>query len=161
MYNLDLAGLNLSVNKKKIDRYNIIGDIHAHADILQTLLEKLGYHRQNRRVIPRVKPMVEQQKAYTILGNHEYDAICFHTYGEDRKTPLRAHSKKHSATSILSARISFSPPRTERGHWLVQNLPLFLELDGFWAIRACWYQPILDQMKDYLDDSNCLTETTP
>ena len=26
-------------------------------------------------------------------------------------------------------------------------------LDGFRAIRACWYQPILDQMKDYLDDS--------
>ena len=35
-------------------------DIHAHADILQTLLENLGYHQQNRRVIQRVKPMVEQ-----------------------------------------------------------------------------------------------------
>ena len=96
---MDLAGLNLSVDKKKIDRYDIIGDIHAHADTLQTLLEKLGYHRQNRRIIQRFKPMVEQKTAYTILGNHEYDAICFHTYGEDRKTPLRAHSKKHSATS--------------------------------------------------------------
>jgi len=57
---LDLAGLNLSVNKKKMNRYDIIGDIHAHADILQTLLENLGYHQQNRRVIQRVKPMVEQ-----------------------------------------------------------------------------------------------------
>ena len=105
---------------------DIIGDIHAHADTLQTLLEKLGYHRQNRRIIQRFKPMVEQKTAYTILGNHGYDAICFHTYGEDRKAPLRAHSKKHSATSnSFCENIILTPKNRKRSLTGLKPCPYF------------------------------------
>ena len=97
-----------------MNRYDIIGDIHAHADILQTLLENLGYHQQNRRVIQRVKPMVEQQAAYAILGNHEYNSICFHTYGEDGKTLLRAHSPKNIQQHQLFLREYHSHPQEQK-----------------------------------------------
>ena len=167
-----------------MNQYDIIGDIHAHADILQTLLEKLGYHqqngyyqhparkavflgdfidngRQNRRAIELVKPMVEQQAAYAILGNHEYNAICFHTYGTDGKTPLRAHSQKNIQQHQFFLREYHSHPQEQKGviDWF-KTLPLFLELDEFRAIHPCWYQPILDQMKDYLDDRDCLIQPT-
>ena len=82
--------------------YDIIGDIHGHADKLEDLLLKLNYKTndgiyqhderkavfvgdfidrgiQNRRVIEVVRYMVDYGHAYAVMGNHEYNAICYHT----------------------------------------------------------------------------------
>jgi len=76
--------------------YDIIGDIHGHADELVTLLEQLGYREQNacfrhpsRKVIfcgdfvdrgPHIpdvvriaRKMVEQDAALAVMGNHEFN----------------------------------------------------------------------------------------
>ena len=37
-----------------------------------------------------------------------------------------------------------------------RTLPLFIELDGFRVIHACWHQPTLDQFRAYLDRKDCL-----
>lgn len=80
--------------------YDIIGDIHGHADHLERLLVKLGYSQSGyykhpeRKVIfvgdfidrgqrswklyPLLK-MVDENSALAVMGNHEYNALCYHT----------------------------------------------------------------------------------
>lgn len=82
--------------------YDIIGDTHGHADKLEDLLLKLKYKMkygvyqssereavfvgdfidrgtQNRRVIEIVRGMVNSGYASVVMGNHEFNAICYHT----------------------------------------------------------------------------------
>ena len=83
--------------------YDIIGDIHGHSDQLEILLQKLGYdlkggvyqHQEDRQVIflgdfidrgPKIrqtlhiaKNMCDFGSAQAIMGNHEFNAITFHT----------------------------------------------------------------------------------
>ncbi len=77
--------------------YDIIGDIHGHAEALKALLFKLGYNASggvwqhpNRKVIfvgdyidrgpairetlQIVRAMSENEKATALMGNHEYNA---------------------------------------------------------------------------------------
>lgn len=83
--------------------YDIIGDIHGHALELEILLQKMGYrrksgvysHPEGRKVIfvgdfidrgPKiretlhlVRDMVLSGDAQAVMGNHEFNAISFHT----------------------------------------------------------------------------------
>jgi len=96
---------------------DIIGDIHGHADKLEELLLKLGYNNNhgtyshpNRKVLflgdyidrgPKiretlqiVKAMVDSENAIAIMGNHEYNAVCFH-FQETEGGHLRKHLIKN------------------------------------------------------------------
>ena len=96
--------------------YDLIGDIHGYADELVQLLDALGYQKANgvynhperkviflgdfidrgpkiRHVLEIVRPMIEEGKALAVIGNHELNALAFHT--EDAERPgefLRCHS---------------------------------------------------------------------
>ncbi len=82
--------------------YDIIGDIHGHADELVELLELLGYQCPNgiyrhptrtavfvgdfidrgpqiREVLSLVRPMCESGNALAVMGNHEFNALAYHT----------------------------------------------------------------------------------
>lgn len=83
--------------------YDVIGDIHGHADKLEELLKRMGYVRagsgyrapQGRqavflgdlidrgpdqtRVLSIVRSMVDSGSARCILGNHEFNAIGYLT----------------------------------------------------------------------------------
>ena len=37
-----------------------------------------------------------------------------------------------------------------------KSLPLFLEIDGFRVIHACWEQSLIEAIKPHLDENNCL-----
>ena len=87
----------------KTQPYDLIGDIHGQHTKLTDLLAKLGYeplgegfrHPGGRKVIflgdyidrgPKVREvlvtvrsMVESGDALAIMGNHEYNAVCWHT----------------------------------------------------------------------------------
>ena len=103
---------------------DLIGDIHGHAAELEALLAKLGYTRRGgsyghpqRRVLflgdyidrgPRIREtlalvrgMVEAGEALALMGNHEYNALCYRT-PDGRGGYLRAHEhqklKQHEAT---------------------------------------------------------------
>src|SRR5690554_7046201 len=75
--------------------YDIIGDVHGHADQLEALLKKLGYNYKNgayshserklisvgdlcdrgpaqRRTIDIIRAMHEADQAHVIMGNHEF-----------------------------------------------------------------------------------------
>ena len=141
--------------------YDIIGDIHGHADELVALLRTLGYAREGRafrhpngrkaiflgdfidrgpkirEVLGTVRSMVEAGSALAVLGNHEINAMRFHTLGGDGK-PLRPHTGKnidqHRAT------LEQFPDQNEWKGWIdwFAGLPLFLDLDRLRIVHACW-----------------------
>lgn len=82
--------------------YDIIGDIHGHAVELVALLGKLGYRKNGRvwrqdghtaifvgdfidrgvgqlETLDIVRPMIDQHTALAVMGNHEFNAIAWHS----------------------------------------------------------------------------------
>jgi hypothetical protein len=100
---------NAAQRRKTMTSYDIIGDIHGHADKLEALLKKMGYtvsglgykSPQGRQVVflgdlidrgPRqirvleiARAMVQSGNARCILGNHEMNAIGY--MAEDPANP--------------------------------------------------------------------------
>jgi hypothetical protein len=141
--------------------YDLIGDIHGHADELVRLLESLGYatvggsyRRSDRKVIflgdfidrgPHirqvleiVRPMIEAGHALAVMGNHELNALAYHT--EDRDSPgeyLRRRSPKNEKQHRET--LDQLTPQQLRSclEWF-RTLPLSLDLDGLRAVHACW-----------------------
>lgn len=153
-------------------KYDIIGDIHGHADELEVLLQKLGYklssgiykHENERQVVfvgdyidrgPKiretlhiVKNMCDHGSAFAIMGNHEFNAVCFHTPDIKKGGYFRKHSikeiKQHFETLIQFEK--FPDEWVQFLNWF-KTLPLFGEFDGFRVIHACWVQKHIDWMK--------------
>ena len=140
---------------------DLIGDIHGHAAELEALLAKLGYTRRGgsyghpqRRVLflgdyidrgPRIREtlvlvrgMVEAGSAVALMGNHEYNALCYHT-PDGRGGYLRAHEhekrKQHVAT--LEQFAGLEPEWADHLEWFRQ-LPVAIEVPGLRAVHACW-----------------------
>jgi hypothetical protein len=97
---------------------DVIGDIHGYADKLRHLLSRLGYEQNggvygspNRRaifvgdlidrgpaigeVMEIVEGMLRAGAARIVMGNHEFNALCFHT-PDGKGEYLRPHSDKNS-----------------------------------------------------------------
>lgn len=99
--------------------YDLIGDVHGHAEALEALLGKLGYrdtggayrHPDGRRalfvgdyvdrgpdnvgVLDTVRRMVDAGQAVALMGNHEYNALCYHTRRPDGQGHLRPQTAKN------------------------------------------------------------------
>ena len=141
--------------------YDLIGDIHGHADALERLLGKLGYARakgayrhpdrqviflgdfidrgpQIRETLEIVRAMVDSGAALSVMGNHELNALAFHT--PDPTTPgsyLRPHNEKNSRQHAETMRQIPSGELSSYLDWF-RTLPLWLELDGLRVVHACW-----------------------
>ena len=161
--------------------YHFIGDVHGQADRLEALLRQLGYARagsgwrhpagrvvflgdfidggpQQRRVIEIVRSMVESGNALAVMGNHEFNALCYHNLHPETGQPLRAREGRHlrQHRAFLEEFALGRPETREVIRWL-QSLPLHLEVaDGqgrplFRAIHACWVPAVVRQVPRYLD----------
>ena len=162
--------------------YDLIGDIHGHADKLITLLEHLGYQdsntgyqhdtrkviflgdfidrgehlRQHRKLLDTVMPMVNNGHALAVMGNHEFNALAFHTQHEGE--PLRPHT----TTNINQHRAFLNeyedqPELKKQVLAFFYQLPLWLELDGLCVVHACWDDTHIDFLKAKTE-GNRLTE---
>jgi hypothetical protein len=163
--------------------YHIIGDIHGQADKLERLLRHLGYQEQNgvyqhpsaqvvflgdfidrghqqRRVIDIVRQMVDQGHALAVMGNHEFNAICYHTLHPETADPLRPHSKKNTDQheAFLEDYALHDEETKELINWF-KKLPVYLEVKDaagdqvlFRAVHACWSQAIIDRTLSLLTD---------
>jgi hypothetical protein len=161
-------------------KYDIIGDIHGHANKLEGLLLKLGYtcedgvyhkegHRlvflgdlidggtQNHRVLHIVRNTVKNGLGVAVMGNHEYNAICYHSRIPGTDKYLRAHTPgRHKQHRTFLEEFPFgSDDAMETIEWF-KTLPLFLDLGGFRAIHACWSKDSIDRIKPYLHDDNTI-----
>ena len=143
--------------------FDIIGDIHGYADNLEILLQKLGYtrkqgvyqHAEKRKVAfvgdfidrgPKiretlhvVKDMCDTGHAIAVMGNHEYNAICFHTPHTEKGGFFRDHSLKEIEQHIETLR-QFKYFESEWPYFLewFKSLPLFFENEDFRMVHACW-----------------------
>ncbi len=160
--------------------YDLIGDIHGHADELVQLLEKLGYEKAQgayrhphrkviflgdfidrgpkiRQVLEIVRPMSEEGAALAVIGNHELNALAFHT--EDPESPgeyLRRHTanneKQHQQTLE-----QLRPPEPRSYLEWFRTLPMWLDLDGLRAVHACWDERAVAKLVDALVDYGGVT----
>jgi hypothetical protein len=162
-------------------KYDIIGDIHGHAKKLRKLLGKLGYSDKNgyyrhpdpkrkaifvgdfidrgpriRETLSIVKSMLENDAAFAVMGNHEYNALCFHTKKAGRSNScLRAHSKKNVEQHAETLR-QFENNSDEWQEYLkwFRSLPLYLEIENFRVVHAAWIPSEIDRVSKWT--SGCL-----
>jgi hypothetical protein len=154
-------------------QFDFIGDIHGHADKLMALLELLGYSEQkegfvhpSRKVLfvgdyidrgPQiketlsiVKKMLKHNNAVALMGNHEYNAICFHT---EKKTGghLRKHSIKNVLQHVETLR-QFQNKQDDYEEYVdwFKTLPLFYETENFRAVHSCWDYKNISYLKTVL-----------
>ncbi|APW47990.1 metallophosphoesterase [Rhodoferax antarcticus] len=150
-------------------RYDIIGDIHGHADALKALLLSMGYtegkgrawrHPQRQAVFvgdfidrgPRqietvdiVRRMVQEGSAQAVMGNHEFNAIAWFLPDPDQSGEyLRPHhSKEYGAKNYAQHKAFLEEVNGTPAHKEIIDwfltLPLWLELDGIRVVHACWH----------------------
>src|SRR5258708_2971814 len=133
--------------------YDIIGDIHGHADKLKGLLGQLGYRERrgaychpDRKAIfvgdlidrgpgqlstlHLVHAMVERNSAWVTMGNHELNAIAW-AYGcRERNEKNR---KQHER--FLADVVEGSPEHCYWVDWFLE-LPVWIEEPAFRVVHA-------------------------
>jgi len=157
--------------------YDIIGDIHGYADELKTILKKLGYKKDEKdiffhperkaffvgdfidrgpkipEVLSIVKSMVDKGSAYAVMGNHEYNALCFYHKKADGGH-LRSHSIKHILQHCDTLK-QFKGKQKEYEKYLewFLTLPLFYENEYFRVVHACWDDKYINCLKNKLTNN--------
>lgn len=162
-------------------RYDFIGDIHGHADKLEELLLKLGYVKNNgtyshssrkaffvgdyidrgpkiRETLQIVKGMVDSENAIALMGNHEYNALCFH-FQEREGGHLRKHLIKNIVQHYETLK-QFQNRQNEYEDYLewFKTLPLYYETDQFKAVHACWDNKVIAYLKTKLVNDRLTNE---
>ena len=155
--------------------YDLIGDIHGHADALLRLLKLLGYSRHAgvwrhpdrravflgdfidrgpaiRETLEIVRPMIDSGAALSVMGNHELNALAFHTPNPEKPGDhLRSHDGKNSHQHAETMR---QVPPGELASYLAwfRTLPLWLDLDGLRVVHACWDGPRMATISGAITD---------
>lgn len=152
--------------------FDFIGDIHGHSNDLKMLLEQLGYQNKDGfyqhptrkafflgdyidrginvvEVLHIVKAMVDNHQAIALMGNHEYNAICYNTK-DTHGHYLREHNKKNFNQHAVTMAAFMADPLSYKNYidWFT-TLPLFYENDHFRAVHACWDPQSIDCLKQY------------
>jgi hypothetical protein len=162
-------------------RYTIIGDVHGHADELESLLRLAGFRETrgayrksgetalfvgdlidrghgNARVLEVVRAMVDAGQAQVTMGNHELNALHFATLDEAGQ-PLREHSEKNiKQHKAFLAEFPPGTPRYEQALRWMRALPLWLDLGPVRVVHAYWNDSDIKCLSIWLDRSACLTD---
>jgi hypothetical protein len=157
---------------------DIFPDIHGQADKLRKALANLGWQRkgthwchpepdrqavflgdfidrgpENAAVIRIVREMMDDGRARAIMGNHELNALHFHTIDPDTGSPLRPHEPdnlKQHASFLKEFPLGASHTR-EVLDWM-KGLPLFIEDAEFRAVHAAWIDSAIDRLRAHTRD---------
>jgi hypothetical protein len=186
--------------KSNAPTYDIIGDIHGRFDKLTALMAHLGYACKGESFIPphghralflgdlidtkpghphpggvrgtlrAVKAMCDRGDALCVMGNHELNAILYHSKGPDGQW-LKHHGDRNKRThqGTLDEFPDHKDPASEwRTVWLpwLKSLPISLDLGGFRAVHACWHSDHLGRLEgaSLADDDflhACANKRTP
>ncbi len=162
--------------------FDVIGDVHGQSEKLIALLGRMGYaevdgvwrHPRRRAVfvgdlidrgagqidcyrIPRA--MVEAGSARLVAGNHEYNAVAFHTEDPDHPGEyLRPHTEENleQHAAFLDQVGRSQALHDEIIDWF-RTLPLWLELDGLRVVHACWDPASIALLRELTSGDDSLT----
>lgn len=165
--------------------FDIIGDIHGQYKKLTELLRVMGYRESagcyrhasrkvlflgdfidrgpdQRAVLDLVMAMVSQGQAQAVMGNHEYNALAFHTPDPQNLGQwLRPRTDKN-----IEQHFAFLQEYVTKGETAAldevldffRSLPLWLELPGLRMVHACWDPKSIAFLRSHLDKGNCINE---
>ncbi len=150
--------------------YDIVGDIHGHAEALKELLYKMEYREKDgvwqhpkrevifvgdyidrgpdiRETLQLVKRMQENCKAIALMGNHEFNALAYNfelPNGNYLRKHNDVHNKQHEQTLL-----QFKGYEKEWFTYLdwFYTLPLFVDLPKLRAVHACWDDKNINWLK--------------
>jgi hypothetical protein len=165
---------------KDLTHYDIIADIHGRFDKLSTLMERLGYEPAAEGFVPpaghkalflgdlidpkpdhalpggvratlrAAKAMCDAGHALCLMGNHELNALYYHSKVSDGRW-MRHHGDKN--VKMHEGTLADFPDYLEpTGEWLtvwmpwLKRLPLFLDLGGLRAVHATWHPEMIDRL---------------
>ena len=162
--------------------YDLIGDIHGHADELVQLLETLGHRKVQgvyqhperkviflgdfidrgpkiRQVLEIVRPMIEKGHALAVMGNHELNALAYHTEDpESRGEYLRHRCPKNEKQHRKTVEQLKPDELASYLDWF-RTLPMWLNLDGLRAVHACWDERAMTMIEQGRKDHGGVTTT--
>jgi hypothetical protein len=168
-------------------RYDIIADIHGRFDKLTALMARLDYSPAGDGFVPpaghkalflgdlidtkpshpfpggvratlrAVRAMCDRGDALCLMGNHELNALYFHSQGPEGKW-LRNRGSNNIAMhqGTLDDFPDHNDPASEwRQVWLpwMKRLPFFLDLGSLRAVHATWHPEMIDRLlgRDFED----------
>lgn len=166
--------------------YDVIGDIHGQADKLEALLGELGYrdiggafrHPSRTAIfvgdfidrgphqidsVIAVRRMVDAGSAQAVMGNHEFNAIAWHTAdpqlnGEHlrRRTGSKGDINRMQHAAFLREVDGKPELHQDVVNWFM-TLPLWLDLPDIRVVHACWHDGYMQNLKPHLTANNQLT----
>jgi hypothetical protein len=171
---------------RSMSGYDVIGDIHGHADKLTGLLRQMGYEQrsgawrhaertavfvgdlidrgpQQRESIEIPRAMVEAGSAHMVLGNHEFNAIAYAQWNEERsdyrRSRLGKSGKKHlDQHAAFIDQIGLDTPGHRDAIAWFRTLPLWLDLDGLRVVHACWNDAEIDRLRPLVNEFGGVTD---
>lgn len=162
--------------------FDIIGDVHGHADELRSLLARMDYaeHRGAWRhpertavfvgdLIDRgpaqfdtlrlVRAMVAAGAAHVVLGNHEFNAVAYATFDAQRSDFCRPHDDKNQGQHAeFLADIEFGSPLHRSIIAWFMTIPMWLDLGGLRVVHACWSPRHIAHLAAQAGPGNTLTQ---
>lgn len=162
--------------------YDLIGDIHGHADELVQLLEVLGYRKTEgvyrhperkviflgdfidrgpkiQQVLSIVRLMIEHKTALAVMGNHELNALAFHTihmiHLSGHLRPRDNKNIRQHAQTLLQMNDQIL---AETNEWF-RTLPMWLDLEGLRVVHACWDDQAIAMIKSALEMHGGITDS--
>jgi len=155
--------------------YDIIGDVHGHADQLKSLLKNMGYqlvdgcysHPTRKAVFvgdfinrgPKIKEtiilirkMVEKGTAFAILGNHEMYAVLYYLRDiEGKYYKKRIPKYQLQINQTLEEFVLYKDEFKSHLKWM-RTLPMFLDFGDIRIIHACWDDENVKLLKDIITE---------
>jgi hypothetical protein len=166
---------------------DVIGDIHGQADALHRLLSSMRYSQecgtwrhaertaffigdyvdagpQQLAAVTTVRRMVEEGAAQALMGNHEFNAICWFTsdpenpgdYLRSRYSPEWGAKNREQHQAFLAEFEADQDLHRETIEWFLA-LPLWFETGGLRLVHACWDERAIATLVNRLGPSRRLS----
>ena len=160
--------------------FDIIGDIHGHAGQLRALLVGMGYTQHGRgyrhpdrqvlfvgdfidrgpaiaEVLEIVRSMVDANDALAVMGNHEYNAIAFHTPVPGKQDAwFRPHSEKNLKQHDETLKQISSTQLIDAIGWF-RTLPVAIDLGEIRIAHASWQSVDIANIQTALNSAGNFT----